>query len=599
MTEIIIIVIVTLILMVFFSNKRTDPEHAIEIPTSAQSDEQVVDSVFENPIHIDENGNHYRIIEKTREIPRKTFIKGVLNGKYWGEIEDELSFRFIHSQFYDFNIYELSLKKAMYRSSPFPLMEDLSIPRERIPKLLNTILEKDGKEYELHLHEPIFENIRFNRKLHQNEKDEVFGTIDAVVTGYVLDFVEEKYNEREYIHVTSAPAVVESELVEPEPSKTLTPTGNVEYDRGYKRNEYYYSDFKKTYWGDWEHSKHAIREKEGCLTIFKDLATGIIGIAFILLILPQVGIILPIIAIPLLLNSLSGKLFALLSRIIGILIFLGMVYGIYQYLINTSQTYVVKEKAFDNEEERNRITTPITDSVEGKLVEDTVIKHYRTWKNYEGKQYEGTVWTKNSSFINAKRYKNEMNIDLNDKKGYDQLIYQLKEFDKGQLEGIYRLFDSISENNRFNRIQFAELIVSFVQDIPYTLIVSGECDSKLYDDKFVSQYLSSPGARCDGHEAFSINSPVEFMSSLNGDCDTRTVFLYTVLSHYKYDVAVMSSEYYAHSVIGVNLPINGTSFHHQNQRYVLWETTAPNLKAGVIPSDLSNMNYWRISLKSN
>jgi hypothetical protein len=599
LTEVIIIVIAALGLLLFLTNRKTDSKTTNEISASDQADESIEDPADEIPVHIDENGNHYRIIEKTREIPRKTFIKGVLNGKYWGEIEEELSFRFTHSQFYDFNIYEVSLKNALYGSSPFRLLEDLSIPRERLPKHLNTILEKDGKEYELNLHEPIFENIRFNRKLHQNEKDEVFGTIDAVVTGYVLDFIEEKYTEREYLHVTSVPADVESEFDEPEPSKTLTPTGKVEYDGDYKRNEYYYSDYKKTYWGDWEHSRHATGEKEGCLSIFNDLATGIVGIAFILLILPQVGIILPIIAIPLLLNSISGKLFGRLSRIFGILILLGMALGLYQFIRNSSQPAVVKEKALENEQERNRITMPIIDSVDGKQVEDTLIKHYRSWKNYDGKQFEGMVWTKNSSFMNAKRYKNGMNIDQNDKKGYDQLIYQLKEYDKGQLEGVYRLFDSILENNRFERIQFAELIVSFVQDIPYTLIVPGECDSKLYNDKFINQYLSSPGARCDGNEAFAINSPVEFMSSLNGDCDTRTLFLYTVLARYNYDVTLLSSEYYAHSLIGVNLPINGTSYQHQDKRYVLWETTVPNLKAGIIPSELSNMNYWRISLKSN
>ena len=88
------------------------------------------------------------------------------------------------------------------------------------------------------------------------------------------------------------------------------------------------------------------------------------------------------------------------------------------------------------------------------------------------------------------------------------------------------------------------------------------------------------------------------MSSLNGDCDSRTLLLYTMFTHYGYDVALFSSEYYNHSIIGVNLPINGIAYKNGNQRYVLWETTAPNIRAGFLPKEISNLNYWRISLKS-
>jgi hypothetical protein len=60
----------------------------------------------------------------------------------------------------------------------------------------------------------------------------------------------------------------------------------------------------------------------------------------------------------------------------------------------------------------------------------------------------------------------------------------------------------------------------------------------------------------------------------------------------------MSSEFYGHSIIGINLPINGIAYIYNNQRYVLWESTAPNCKPGIMPNELSNLNNWRISLKS-
>lgn len=88
------------------------------------------------------------------------------------------------------------------------------------------------------------------------------------------------------------------------------------------------------------------------------------------------------------------------------------------------------------------------------------------------------------------------------------------------------------------------------------------------------------------------------MTNLYGDCDTRTLLLYTMLAHYGFDVALLSSEYYNHSIIGINLPLSGLAYTYGNQRYVLWETTAPNIKAGVLPNEISNLNHWRISLKS-
>ena len=43
----------------------------------------------DDEIFTDDNGLDYRLVEKTRELPRHTYIKANLNGKYWGEIYEE------------------------------------------------------------------------------------------------------------------------------------------------------------------------------------------------------------------------------------------------------------------------------------------------------------------------------------------------------------------------------------------------------------------------------------------------------------------------------------------------------------------------------
>ena len=596
MTAIIIIIIIAVILYFLFWNKKA-VSNAIVESEDDKNDYIEIDELTEEEIYTDENGQ-YKLVEKTREIPRRTYIKATLNGKYWGEIDEHYSNQFAQSKFFDFNIYEVTLKNAIYGNVPFKLEQDLRIPREKLPKLLHTILEKDGKEYEVNLHEPTFSKIKFNRKLHQDEGNEVFGTIDAEVAGYILDFTKEIYFEKEYILPIPENTPV-PKSVKPILTKTYTPTGNVEHKGNYKRTEYYYSDYKKTYWSEWKYTKPPTPTNEGCFSSVIGLLAGIIGIAFLLMMLPQMAVILPFFLILFLLNLIPARFFSWLFRIIGILLLLGFMASLFHFFNTaTTRTYIPKPMVTEQPEERKAQTEPIIDTLDNKAVNDTIIKHFRVWQDYDGNQYEGTIWTKKSDFVNAKYFKNNLVLNSNSSRAYDEMIYRLKENDKNNLSGVYQLFDSIRQKEQLSNLKFAELIVSFVQDIPYSVIVPDDCNPNLYEDKFIKEYLSSADARCDGFEKFGINSPVEFMSNLNGDCDTRTLLLYTMLAHYGYDVALFSSEYYAHSIIGVNLPISGMAYQYQNQRYVLWETTAPNIKAGVLPKEISNLNYWRISLKS-
>lgn len=598
MTAVIIIVIIAVILYFLFWNKKTDDKAvAVSEDDKHKNDYIEAKELTEEEIYTDENGQ-YKLVEKTREKPRRTYIKAVLNGKYWGEIDEHFSNQFAQSKFFDFNIYEVTIYKAKYSEFPFKFKEDYNFPREKLPKLIHTVLQENGKEYEVNLHEPIFANIKFNRKLHQDEGNEVFGTIDAVVTGYILDFTKKIYFEKEYI-VPIAEVTSVSKVTEPVLAKTNTPTGNVEHNRNYKRTEYFYSDYKKTYWSEWKYTKPVTTtDNEGCFSSVIGLLAGIIGIAFLLMMLPQMAVILPFFLILFLLNLIPARFFSWLFRIIGILLLLGFIISLFHFFSNTStRTYIPQPIVTEKPEEQKTQTEQI-DTLDNKAVNDSIIKHFRVWQDYDGNQYEGTIWTKKSDFVNAKYFKNNFVLNSNSSRAYDEMIYRLKENDKNNLSGVYQLFDSIRQKEQLSNVKFAELIVSFVQDIPYTVIVPDDCNPNLYDDKFIKEYLSSANARCDGFEKFGINSPVEFMSNLNGDCDTRTLLLYTMLAHYGYDVALFSSEYYAHSIIGINLPLSGIAYQYQNQRYILWETTAPNIKAGVLPKEISNLNYWRISLKS-
>ncbi len=597
MIAVLSIFIVVVALSLFLTNRSENRS----IVTTIDGKVDAVNTIdcTEGEIHTDEQGQ-YKLVEVAREIPRRTYIKALLHGKYWGEIDEVYSNQFEHSRFFDFHIYEVELKNAVYQRVPFEVAQNLRIPSERLPRLLQTILEEDGKVFEIYLHEPAFcSEVKINRKLHQEDGKEVFGTVESHITGYVLDFTREVYLRKEYLgtHEKDIPNPVDEE---PLLIKTNDPTGNVEYDGNYKRKEFFYSDYKKTYWGAWTFTDPPTTSfLKGCSSSVIGFLLVITGIVFIMMFLPNIAEICLVLLILLLLKLIPNRFYIWLLNnlsVLFILVFIASLLHIFYF--DDLQTKLPKPLIEDQSEELETRMEPSIDTIGSTAIIDTLIKHFRVWYDYEGSKYEGIIWIRKSDFVRSKHFKDNLISDSNSAESYDYMIHSLREYDKNRLSGVYQLFDSIRQENQLSNVGFAELIVSFVQDIPYSVVVPYDCDPNSYEDEAIKEYLSSENARCDGFEKFGINSPVEFMSTLNGDCDTRSLLLYTMLAHYGFDVALFTSEYYAHSIIGLNLPISGLAYRHNNQRYVLWETTAPNFRAGFLPKEIANLNYWRISLKS-
>jgi curved DNA-binding protein CbpA len=381
----------------------------------------------------------------------------------------------------------------------------------------------------------------------------------------------------------------------PEVVKRSTEATGKAWRGNYAGTEYDYNGNKNTYRGNWKQTK-SVSSSNGCMGSFGSIIGIGISFLFFIFLLPQLAFLLPFILIPLLLNLLPIKLLNWIVRIafvlFGTIFLLAIIASMIRY--KKTEPIVVKPKP-------NMVKpkyTPILDSSSNQQIIDTLISHYMVWDDYNGKTYEGNFSVRKSALDQAHLYKETLNIPANSENNYDKIIFSLKENDKNNITGLYNMFDSLQLVNKPNAMAFAEIIVSFVQKIPYTLILPKACDSRLYKDEFILKYLSTPYARCEGFERYGINTPVEFMAKLNGDCDTRTLLLYTILSHYNYDVALLSSAHYGHSTIGINLPYEGKTFKYNNQRYVFWETTIENVKPGILSNEISNTDYWRISLKS-
>jgi hypothetical protein len=567
---------------------------------------------------VGEDGLNYIRVTKEISTPRKTYLKGTIAGKYRGE---KISTETDYDKLFDFVIYEAvvicSSKKDVRKNKPFVFPNDFKniegkekikgtvFPKEKLPTTLPVEIKSEDQSFGLNILEPQLFEFESIKKLHQTEGDEIFGSFNAYVTGYVFDYEIEEIeevvgpiDERTVIDVLPEPIL-------PTPCECSSiETGKTETKGDYIRKEYKCKNHNDNVWGDWKYIKEEPFGCAGCISQIFAIIAFLIGLFFLIQLFPFLLIFVGFYLVLFLIGFLAPY-FKWIFRILGILFLIVFLGSLFKTCSGSSQHYSPTPLIVDTPREVNPVIEPIVDTTTTNAIDtlqkpklDSIITRFRSWKDYSGKNYEGKYQIRVSDFNKAHYYKNDLNLNQSSINSYDKVVFSLKEFDKNRFNSLYNLFDSIGKANRLNKIKFAEMIVTFVQDIPYALVLDDGCDASLYNDRFTRNYLLNHSGECDGYQQFGINTPVEFLTNLKGDCDTRTLLLYTIFSHYDYDVALMSSEFYGHSIIGINLPINGIAYTYNNQRYVLWETTAPNCKPGIIPNEISNLNNWRISLKS-
>jgi hypothetical protein len=165
----------------------------------------------------------------------------------------------------------------------------------------------------------------------------------------------------------------------------------------------------------------------------------------------------------------------------------------------------------------------------------------------------------------------------------EKVFYRLAKRDKELLGFYFQLIDSIQQKKHLAPKPFAELVVSMIQEIPYVLLEPGVCPTQ----------NSFP---CEDQVSLGIHTPLEFLYSLKGDCDTRALLLYLSLRHYGYDVILLGSNRYQHALIGINLPYRGTHYSFRGKRYYLWETTAKGWQAGQAAPEWSDLSFWDVIL---
>ena len=212
--------------------------------------------------------------------------------------------------------------------------------------------------------------------------------------------------------------------------------------------------------------------------------------------------------------------------------------------------------------------------------------HNRIWKEYDDTK-RSMQYAISSVVANASSdYRNTIDVEFDgqEKVFWKDLYFGMYNHDLSGLGSINDSIRSLAKREGIERNDLIYSVVSFVQDIPYNYIISSDS---------CAEHSDHP---CIPLQRYGVLSPIEFLYSLAGDCDTRTVLLFTMLKKLGYDPIIVNSAQYRHSMLAVDVPTEGDYFMHKGRKFYFWETTATGWLPGMLPPDMNNTDYWTIIL---
>jgi DnaJ domain len=546
---------------------------------------------------------------KTETIVTETriYLRGEIIVKYWANCVDRIAVNFSSALDYKINPTEVVInisEKSIYPIEGIPLdyleaFKESDIFTMPIPQPIRCEVNgTSGTEnFRLVLKEIRIKDIQL-KGVTKHEVDS-YGTLIGQFYGY-------------------SPKLTYTDVHE-EVTECFGGTGKVERKEeagvSFFRKEFYHPDCS-TYWTTWikipkspQFTQHGDRVRKrprplvsvpfgnelGCSTI-----ALMVGLLILLLVAPKFFIFcLVLFAIGLVFNY-GGVIVSSLSTIFSFLLIgllLVFIVTAIRSLTATGSAYI-KKQASGSTVKTVRTVRQEINSDSALVASDTLINHFLKWKDYGGRQYETNIAVSVAAVRSAKSQHNQMTNNFY--RDISEVYQSMINIDSNRLQNLYNSFDSIRVVNKLDEIEFSQMLVSAIQTQPYYLVLDKSCTA-FYNDDFTTNYLANCKTECCiGNELFGVRSPVEFLSDLKGDCDTRSLLLYQLFKHYNYNVALLTSNHYKHAMIGIHFtqPVQspGLSIAIGNENFYMWETTSPNLNFGEISSNFNNLSYWNTSL---
>lgn len=286
--------------------------------------------------------------------------------------------------------------------------------------------------------------------------------------------------------------------------------------------------------------------------------------------------------------SFIGRLLRFLINGFTILALFGIINSLLSYADTDDFDY---ERDDDNETEYVEVEE---DSLQQS---DKLFINQHKWIDFKGNRYEEKFVASLNDYRESNKFLNQLEI-RQDYYFWGNLYKNASDFEKTKMDSIRKMFIDLKPSNDIQALKPIDLlnaILTSIQAIPYYLVHEGSCQQSAYLSDFSRQYHQQ-NEPCKPNTKYGLSMPSEFIANFKGDCDTRALFLYSILKERGLDVAVLVSEQYGHAVLGLNIPGRGKYVTKNGKKYLTFETTSKGWKIGQLPPNCSNTKYWKVAL---
>jgi hypothetical protein len=229
-----------------------------------------------------------------------------------------------------------------------------------------------------------------------------------------------------------------------------------------------------------------------------------------------------------------------------------------------------------------------------------LVDHEVHWNDFQKRIYDSRYTTSTYEFgASNKRHFAWANILPTDELLYYHDVYSdLYSGDRLKLDSLARYFARQRDTRQLDPLGTAEMVVTFIQEIPYVLVHDGACEKATATGGFIADYHEQ-GKPCLPNIIAGVQSPYEFAHTLEGDCDTRALMAFTLLDRLGIGASVWVSREYGHSVLGVAVPVNSGNYKRvSGTRHFATELTVKGFRVGMIAPEHMNMYNWNVVLSN-
>lgn len=297
--------------------------------------------------------------------------------------------------------------------------------------------------------------------------------------------------------------------------------------------------------------------------------------------------------------------FVNLGRIIsfiGSLLLLGFIgYFIFKLFYDSSTGL----RSTKNKEGNIKIAPPKkTDTNGDGTIDDEITEKEVNWYDFSNAFYTAKYSTSTSDFNNSTLEQDELKNKITQFNSsldfYTQFYAGLFEIDQNKIRKIAKIFSDSATKKNMDATQTAEMVTTFVQEIPYYLVHEGSCNEAMQSgNSFMIEYHQERKP-CLPNIAAGVQSPYEFLHNLKGDCDTRSLLAFSILKELNIASSVWISEAYGHSILGVGVPVGFGMYKNVNGvKHYGVELTAKGFRLGMVAPENNNANNWDVSIYYN